>query len=150
MEQFLKDLATGVLIPLATAIAAGWWKAQSKPEQASGEDRLLAFEHLVAAAALVIIEFFKVWQSSTGSKNEMGWLGMLFVVQIFVLLGFANSVKNRVFAVSQTHYIAVYAEPGVRLHLYRIDPTVAVRLSVGAAVVLLAIFLVVQFILKLA
>lgn len=41
MEQFLKDLASGVLIPIATAIAAGWWKAQSKPEQASGEDRLL-------------------------------------------------------------------------------------------------------------
>jgi hypothetical protein len=128
----------------------GWWKVQSKPEQASGEDRLLAFEHLVAAAALVIIAFFKAWQNPQGSKNEMGWLFALFVVLVFVLLGFANSVKNRVFAKSEAYYLAVYANPRVEVPVYRIDPTVAVRLSVGAAVVLLAIFLVVQFIVTLA
>jgi hypothetical protein len=74
----------------------------------------------------------------------------LFVVLVFVLLGFANGVKNQVFARSEAYYLAVYADPDVVLPVYRIDPTVAVRLSVGAAVVLLAIFLVVQFIVTLA
>jgi hypothetical protein len=70
---------------------------------ADGEDRLLAFEHLVAAAALVIIEFFQAWQNPQGSKNEMGWLFALFVMLVFVLLGFANGVKNRVFARSEAY-----------------------------------------------
>ena len=128
----------------------GCQRAAPQGRWADGEDRLLAFEHLVAAAALVIIEFFQAWQNPQGSKNEMGWLFALFVVLVFVLLGFANGVKNRVFARSEAYYLAVYADPDVVLPVYRIDPTVAVRLSVGAAVVLLAIFLVVQFIVTLA
>jgi hypothetical protein len=144
--DFLKALAEGVLIPIATAVAASWWKILSKPEQATGEDRLLAFEHLVAAAALVIIGFFRAWANPNVSKNQLGWHGLLFVVLIFVLLGFANRVKHRVFMKSETHFLAAYADPWKQDRVYRVDPSTAVRLSVLTAMFLLAVFLVDYFV----
>jgi hypothetical protein len=145
MESFLKALGEGVLIPVLTAVAAAWWKGLSKPAQATGEDRLLAFEHLVAAAALVIIQFVRAWTDPLSSKNLLGVHGLIFLVLVVVLLGSAHAIKERFYRPSQEFYLTRYLNSDVQIWVYELAPSVAVRLSVLAALFLLAVFLVTWF-----
>jgi hypothetical protein len=81
-------LVTGVVIPFVTAVVGAAWKVLARPAMPSGEDRTIAFELLLAAAAFqspyVVAALY-----AESRPDELEWrLGGLGLVS-FSMLGAA-------------------------------------------------------------
>jgi hypothetical protein len=63
MFELLRSLAEGILIPVITASAARYWKSSSKPMQETGEDKLLAFEFLLAGITILALTVIRTMRA---------------------------------------------------------------------------------------
>jgi hypothetical protein len=129
MSAFLTALASGVIIPTVTAIAAAAWKLLGKNEWIA-EDFVLAFELLVAAVCVQLAYLGAAFAIAAEPGPATTELWKQIAVQAIVLAVIAGGVLP-LFALGMRGYT----------RQYDLTATVAVRVSAMAGVILIATFL---------
>jgi hypothetical protein len=144
VEELAKALLNGVILPILTAIVAAWWKSLAKPAHVASEDRLLVFELLVAAFALVLLNFVGTWVDPTGTKNALGFEGSLTLAVLIFTLAVARRVK-RMYIENDSLYVFAILEQQPRCPVYEISEGQAVALSIAGGAFLFGVFVVERF-----
>ena len=135
---FFSQLGASVVATLLGVAAAYMWKAASKPGLVTGEDKLVVFELLVAAAALLVARTIQSWVvvgqlEDANQLRDAAWVAGSRTLLLAVIWFIGQAAA---------HYIKHYGYMHIGGSAYNLPEHRAVISSRFAAVALLAVFLI--------